>query len=87
MVIVEKTGGLSSVGEERSALGFVGRELLLQRFEGVKFLFFAEMVQEFEGEGLSVEVAVEVEEMHFDAALASVVKGGASADVEHAEES
>lgn len=60
---------------------------MLKCFEGVKLLFFAEMVQEFEGEGLSVEVAVEVEEMHFDAALASVVKSGTSADVEHAEES
>ena len=74
------------MGEECTALGFVGRELLLKRFERAKLLFLAEVVQEFDSHGLSIEVAVEVEEMHFDTTLASVVKRGTSADVEHAEE-
>jgi hypothetical protein len=69
--------------EPRFTSSFVDSQLLLQGFQGVKLLFFAEMVQEFEGQGLTIEVTFKIEEMHLDAPLLTIMKGGTSAHIEH----
>ena len=69
------------------ALGFVSCQLLLQGLQRVKLLFFAKVMQQLEGQSLTVEVAIEIEDMHFDASLPTVMKGGASTHIEPAEES
>lgn len=71
--------------KQPTALLLICGQLLLQGFDGGKLLFFAKVMQQFDGNGLTIEIAVKIEEMHFDATLLTVVKGGTGTDIEHAE--
>lgn len=71
--------------KQPTALLLICGQLLLQGFDGGKLLFFAKVMQQFDGDGLTIEIAVKIEQMHFDATLLTVVKGGTGTDIEHAE--
>lgn len=62
----------------------VAGELGAEFVDAAEFEFEAEEFDELEGDGFAVDVAVEVEDVHFHRELCAVVEGGAHAHVHHA---
>ena len=71
-------------GEEGEDGGFVAAKLGLKLGQVLEFLFSADTGEYFNGEGGTVKIAVEVEDVDFAGEYALVADGGADADVEHA---
>lgn len=66
--------------EQPAGIGFIDGQLRFQCLDRCEFPLVAQMCHEVQTQGGIVDVAVEVEDMYFDAAVASVVQCGAMPD-------
>ncbi len=62
---------------------FIRLDLSLQRFQAVQFFIRANKIEYFYGQGLTVQIAVKVEDVYFNDLTASVLYSGPMADVKH----